>query len=191
MLCNLPPAYKSPAYQPPADLVQNIKRVQEWTAKLEAATEEETKEFEDWLESTCDMYVKHKSRREIFDFMSAYMEYHGKVDSLKKLELRNAQRKNRRREGSRPHRKTAGYKDGRVILIRLKNFVQQHVVQSEGKFLLASDIYTRFAEVHGNMSEAEQNLLHRHCKDILLAEIPKTAYGRFRLERGFRHAAWK
>jgi len=26
LLCNLPPAYKSPAYQPPLDLVQNIKR---------------------------------------------------------------------------------------------------------------------------------------------------------------------
>jgi hypothetical protein len=178
--CNLP---ARALHTPSAELLQHKEIVKEW--KLAAATEEQRKEFEDWLDSTFDYYEVHKSRYEIFEFLSVYAEYHAKVER----ELRNSRRKNRRKPGTRAHRRTRHREGGLKTMI--KRFVREHLVLSEGKFLLASCVYKRFAEVHGHMSEAEHNLLRRNCKDILLAEMPGAAYGRLRFERGFRNVALK
>ena len=177
LLCNLPA--RAP-YRPSADLVQHKERVR--TAKL--ATEEERKEFEDWLDSTLDDYELHKSRYELFEFLSVYGEYHAKVER----ELRDAKRKNRRKPGTRAHRRTLHSEGGRATMTKIRRFVRDHLVLAKGTFLLASDIYKRFAQVHG---QAEQNLLRRHGKNVLLEELPGAAYGRFRFERGFHHVAMK
>ena len=121
--------------------------------------------------------------------MLVYMEYHSKVERLKKQELRNAKRKNRRKEGTRAHRKTLHSEYGRAMLMNIRHFVRDHLVLAEGKFLLASCMYERFAEVHGH--KVDQNLLRRHGKNVLLAEMPGAAYGRFRFERGFHNVALK
>ena len=114
-----------------------------------------------------------------------------KVNHLNELELFQARRKNRRAEGTRAHRKTSDYKEGRVTLMRIKDFLRENVVTSEQNVLIASDIYKRFAEVYGNPSDVEYNVLRRHCKKIILAQMPGASYGRHRMERGFRNVALK
>jgi len=113
--CNLP-AWA--LHTPSAELMQHKERAK--TAKL--ATDEERKEFEDWLDSTFDYYELHKSRYEIFEFLSVYAEYHAKVER----ELRNSRRKNRRKPGTRAHRRTLHSRGCRAISIR--RFVRDHLV---------------------------------------------------------------
>lgn len=171
-------------------VAQDIKKVREWMEEMEFATGEATTTFQAWFKSRTALYFRACCQG-CDDWFDVFHEYHDKLKTLNRRERYNATLKKKRKEGSRAHRKTSGYKEGKLFIPQIAAFFKHNITVSTGSRLLASDIHRRFLEMNKGASELEVRLFNRHYKKLLLDQFPDSFYCRHKLQRCFAGVALK
>lgn len=165
----------------------NIKRVEEWIKEVDIATEEAKEHFRIWMNKTNDLYMPVPPSR----WVTVREAYYKRMKSLSRCERYNESLKKKRKDGTRAHRKTLDYKDGKLAIKAIEIFIKEHIKSSTGDRLAVSAIYKRFAESKDDVSELEVSLFRRHYKKMLLQQYPTAYYCRNKLQRSFAHVALK
>ena len=174
------------------EVARDIKKVRGWLQEMEFATDEAQKEhFKAWFKTTHELYRSHPCHTGYQDWYEVFREYHKKLKALQRRQRYNANLKRKRQEGSRAHRKTSGYREGRATLAQISKFLQENIKASGGSRLFASEIRKRYTETTKDASALELRLFNRHYKGILLGQFPGANYCRFKLQRSFAGVALK
>ena len=173
------------------EVAKDIKKVRDWLQGMDFATDEAKQRFENWFKATHELYRSHPSRRSYGDWYEVFREYHDKRKALQRRQRYNANLTKKRPEGSRAHRKTSGYKEGRAILAQVAEFLQENIKASAGSRLMASDVHKRYVGTRTDATALELRLFNRHYKRLLLGQFPGARYCRFKLQRSFADVALK
>ena len=174
------------------EVARDIKKVLDWIQEMEFATDEAQKEqFEAWFKTTHELHTSVPSRTGYHDWYEVFREYHKKLKALQRRQRYNANLKRKRQQGSRAHRKTSGYREGRATLAQISKFLQENIKASAGSRLFASDVHKRYTETTKDASALELSLFNRHYKRLLLGQFPGVCYCRFKLQRSFADVALK
>ena len=170
---------------------QNIQKVKDWMEEMDFASQEAKDQFQSWFRVTTDAYLRIPLQPGFDQWFVVVREYHEKCKSLQRRERYNANLKKKRKDGSRAHRKTSGYKEGKAVMSEISKFLQDNVVISPGSRLFVSDIHKRFLETRKDVSALELRLFNRHYKKMLLGNFPGSFYCRYKLQRSFADVALK
>ena len=174
------------------EVARDIKKVRGWLQEMEFATDEAQKEqFETWFRDKKDFYFSHICAPGFNAWFEVSCEYHDKLKALQRRQRYNANLKRKRQEGSRAHRRTSGYREGRATLPQISKFLQESTKASAGSRLFASEIRKRYTETRKDASALELRLFNRHYKRLLLGQFPGAHYCRFKLQRSFADVALK
>ena len=173
------------------EVENDIKKVRDWLQEMELATEEAKQQFETWFKDKTKFYFSHMREHVFNAWFEVSCEYHDKRKALQRRQRYNANLKKKRPEGSRAHRKTSGYKEGRATLAQVAEFLQENIQASAGSRLMASDVRKRYVETRKDASALELSLFNRHYKRLLLGQFPGAFYCRFKLQRSFAEVALK
>lgn len=163
----------------------NIKRVELWIKDMDVASDEAKKQFKSWFSATDSQYGLSSPS----NWVVVREKYLNAMKRLSRCERYNKTLKKKRKDGTREHRKTSDYKDGKLALRLIADFIKNHLKESNGTLLAVSDIRKRFLESKESISELEVSLFRRHYLKMLLQQFPGAIYCRHKLQRAFANVA--
>ena len=173
------------------EVANDIKKVRDWLQEMDFATEKAKEQFEQWFKDKTKFYFSQLLAPGFKAWFEVSCEYHDKCKALQRRQRYNANLKKKRPEGSRAHRKTSGYREGRATLAQVAKFLQENIKASAGSRLRASDVHKRYVDTRKDASALELRLFNRHYKRLLLGQFPGAFYCRFKLQRSFAEVALK
>jgi len=173
------------------EVARDVKKVRDWMGEVEYAAEEAKEAFQAWYKARDKFYAGIQTISRFLRWFEVGCEYAEKLKAIQRRKRYNATLKRKRKEGTRAHRKTADYQEGKVMSAQIDRFLQENIMSSCGSRLSASDIRKRFRDTHQGLSALELRLFQRHYKTLLLRQFPDAWHCKFKLQHSFKNVALK